>query len=289
VLLHTILSLDPDETVTAVVPVPDFDEVEYCTMVTRHGRIKRVEVSAFESVRPSGLIAISLDESDRLNWVKLTTGGQDLLLVTAGGQSIRFNENQVRAMGRGAQGVNAIRLRPDDEVAGVTVLTDPDLEVLVVTERGYGKVSPQDEYPRQSRFGLGVRTLARNQKTGPVIDARTVRLTDHVTLVTANGKALRTAVAEISRMGRNTQGVQLINLAEGDTVASIALHDEMRRLEREAALAAEGRELTDWAAAALAQRVAQRAALADDDEEYEDENGDDLLYDEDYEDEEPGR
>jgi DNA gyrase subunit A len=192
-------------------------------------------------------------------------------------------------MGRGAQGVNAIRLRPDDEVAGVTVLTDPDLEVLVVTERGYGKVSPQDEYPRQSRFGLGVRTLARNQKTGPVIDARTVRLTDHVTLVTANGKALRTAVAEISRMGRNTQGVQLINLAEGDTVASIALHDEMRRLEREAALAAEGRELTDWAAAALAQRVAQRAALADDDEEYEDENGDDLLYDEDYEDEEPGR
>jgi len=287
VLLHTILALGPDETITAAVPVPDFDEVEYCTMVTRQGRIKRVEVSAFESVRPSGLIAISLDDGDRLSWVKLTKGGQDLLLVTMSGQSIRFNEDQVRATGRSAGGINAIRLRRGDMVAGVDVLTDPEMEVLVVTRQGYGKVSSQNDYPRQRRYGVGVRTLARNEKTGPVIDARAVRPTDHVTIVTTNGKALRTAVAEISRMGRNTQGVQLINLAEGDTVASIALHDELQRLEREEALAAEGGALQEWAARALAQREAQQAAravLEEDESEYE--AGEAGFYS-DYEDEEP--
>ncbi len=285
--LHMFLPLEFGEAITAAVAVPDFEEVEYVTMVTRHARIKRVRVSEFQSVRPSGLIAINLEEGDQLNWVKLTHGDDDLLLVTAGGQSIRFSEKQVRAMGRGATGVNAIRLQNGDVVAGADVLSDPDLEVLVVTQRGYGKVTPQSEYPRRSRFGVGVRTLAHNEKTGPVIDARAVKLSDHVTIVTVNGKTLRTPIDNISRMGRNTQGVLLLRLDKGDMVVSIALHDEARRLEREEALAAERRVLQARSDEERAQRAVRRAeqlaALeAEEDDDFEDESLDDEFMDEYY-------
>jgi DNA gyrase subunit A len=285
------LPLEMGEAITAAVTVPDFEEVEFVTMVTRHARIKRVRVSEFQSVRPSGLIAINLEEGDQLNWVKLTHGDDDLLLVTAGGRSIRFNETQVRAMGRGATGVNAIRLQNGDVVSGFDVLSDPDLDILVVTQRGYGKVTPQSEYPRRSRFGLGVRTLAYNDKTGPVIDARAVKTSDHVTIVTVNGKTLRTPIDNISRMGRNTQGVLLLRLDKGDLVASIALHDEARRLEREAVLADERRALEARSAEERAQREAQRAArlaelaaleAAEDAEDFEEEDitdGEDRLQD----------
>lgn len=231
--LLSILNLGMDEAVTAAVAVPDFEEVEYCTMVTRNGRIKRVKVSAFEAVRPSGLIAITLDEGDELGWVKLTTGEQDILIVTREGQSIRFKEEEVRAMGRSAAGVNAIKLKDDDLIAGVAAINNPDATVLIVTENGFGKRTPVTDYPVQSRYGLGVRTLAYNDKTGSIIAAREVQDGDHLTLLTTGGKALRTTVENISLMGRNTQGVQLMDLEEGDTIASIALLDEGRRLQRE--------------------------------------------------------
>ena len=237
--LISVLALGPDEHITAAVAVPSFEEVEYCTMVTRQGRIKRVEVSAFEAVRPSGLIAISLEEGDELGWVKLTTGDQDLIIVTAQGMAIRFNESEVRPMGRSAAGVNAIKLRPGDVVAGMDVISDPDADLLIVTQNAYGKRTPVREYPLQSRYGLGVRTLAHNQKTGPIIAIRTVKPGDHLTLITTGGIALRTRVDEISRIGRNTQGVQLMNLAPGDTLASAAVLEEDRRVERERALQAE--------------------------------------------------
>nr|MBN1229064.1 DNA gyrase subunit A [Anaerolineae bacterium] len=234
--LAMVLPLGFDEHITAAVAVPDFDEVEYCTMLTRKGRIKRVVVSEFASVRPSGLIAISLDEEDELGWVKLTTGEQDIIIVTRKGQSIRFPESDVRAMGRTAAGVNAIRLRGNDEIAGADVIDDPTKDLLIVTENAYGKRTPLSEYRIQSRYGLGVRTLAQNSKTGLVIDARTVHPGDHVTFITIGGRALRTVVDNISQIGRNTQGVQLMNLAEGQVLASIAVIEEDRRLERQKAL-----------------------------------------------------
>ena len=237
--LLSVLALDPDEHITAALAVPSFDEVDYCTMVTRHGRIKRVEVSEFSSVRPSGLIAISLDEGASLAWVKLTTGHQDIILLTAEGQSICFNEEEVRPMGRPAAGVNAIKLRKGDEVAGMDVIHNPDLDLLIVTEHGYGKRTPLAEYTRQSRYGLGIRTLARNQKTGRIIAARVVQPDDHVTFITSGGMALRTRVGNVSQISRNTQGVQLMDLAEGDTITSVALIEEDRRLERERAFEAE--------------------------------------------------
>jgi DNA gyrase subunit A len=243
--LHSVLTLESGESVTAAVAVPDFEDVKYCTMVTRLGRIKRVEVSAFETVRPSGLIAITLDEGDQLGWVKLTTGNQEMLIVTAQGQSIRFREEEVRAMGRTAAGVNAIKLREGDVIAGVAAISDPDAHLLVVTQNAYGKRTHLSEYPTQSRYGLGVRTLAHNDKTGPIIAARVVKPGDHLTLITSGGKALRTTVDEITTIGRSTQGVQLMNLAESDTLVSIALLDRDRRAEREKALQAETREMVE--------------------------------------------
>lgn len=271
--LHSTLSLEPDEKITAALPVPDFNEVEYVTLVTRFGRIKRVQVSEFESVRPSGLIAITLEDGDVLKWVKATKGNQDLLLVTENGQSIRFNEEQVRAVGRGAQGVNSIRLQSDDVVAAMDVVTDPDLQLLVVTRNGYGKRSPLNEYPQQLRYGLGVRTLARNKKTGPVIDARVIKETDHLTLITSGGKALRTSVQTISLIGRNTQGVRIMKVPKDDGIASIALHDEERRLQKEEAIASDVQDLEGRTAAfyqrLTEQRMAAEAAFdADDDEDY---------------------
>jgi len=283
--LQSILALDMDEHITATVPVPDFDEVEYLTLVTKYGRIKRVEVSEFSSVRPSGLIAINLEEGDVLNWVKLTNGDQDLILVTENGQSIRFNEEQVRSMGRQAAGVNAIRLQQGDAVAGVDVVSDPELELLVVTRKAYGKRTPLREYPQQGRYGLGVRTLARNEKTGPVIDARVVRPTDHLTLITAGGKALRTAVENISLIGRNTQGVRIMRIPKDDFIASIALHDEARRVEREEALAAETHDLEAQATAYYARLEADRAAQIEiDDDEDEPEYPDEFMDDQGLED-----
>ncbi len=238
--LPSVLDLDLGENITAAVAVPSFDEVEYCTMVTRQGRIKRVEVSAFEAVRPSGLIAITLDEDDALEWVKLTTGEQELILVTANGQSIRFAESEVRAMGRSAAGVNAIRLQPNDVVVGMDVITDdPTAALLVVAEKAYGKRTPLHEYRRQSRYGLGIRTLSHNDVTGKIISARVVRPGDHLTFITINGMALRTPADNINVMGRSTQGVQLMKLAKGDVLVSTAVLDENRRLEREKALQAE--------------------------------------------------
>jgi DNA gyrase subunit A len=221
--LLQVLSLDPDEKITAVVAISDFQAADYCTMVTRQGRIKRVELAEFASVRPSGLIAIGLDEGDELGWVKLTNGDHEIIIVTAGGQSIRFREDQVRAMGRSAAGVNAIKLAKDDIVASVDVIGDPDAELLVVTENAYGKRTSLSEYSLQGRYGSGVRTLARNSRTGPIIDARVVKPADQIALITAGGQALRTKVKDISRQGRATQGVQLMSLPAGDTIASVAL------------------------------------------------------------------
>ncbi|NDJ53113.1 MAG: DNA gyrase subunit A [Chloroflexi bacterium] len=230
--LQSILALETDERVTAIVAVPDFDAVDYCTLITYGGRIKRVEVSSFASVRPSGLIAISLDDGDKLGWAKLSTGDQDFIIVTANGSSIRFPESEVRPMGRTAAGVNAIRLVDGDVVAGAEVITDPEADLLIVTENAYGKRTPIEEYPSQSRYGVGVRTLARNERTGPIVAARVVKPGDHLTLTTSGGQTMRTEVDYISQIGRNTQGVQLMRIAADDSVASIAVLYKDRREAR---------------------------------------------------------
>jgi DNA gyrase subunit A len=224
-LINAFLSLQPEEYVTAITSVPSFEDREgYFVLCTRRGRIKRVPVSAFAAVRSNGLIAMSLDPDDYLGWVVRTNGRQDLILVTRNGMSIRFNEQDVRVMGRPAAGVSAIRLRADDEVAGMDVVSDPRGDLLVVTEFGFGKRTPLREYGRQRRYGYGVRTLSKNlRKTGRIIGARVVSPDDSLTLITAGGVALRTEVESINVYGRVTSGVKLIDLPDDDVLVSMAL------------------------------------------------------------------
>jgi len=218
-----VLALDSNETITAAVAVPNFDEADYCTMVTRKGRIKRVDLSHFASVRPSGLIAIRLDEDDELGWVRLTHGEDDIIIVTEQGQAVRFSEKLVRPMGRPAAGVMGIRLRKGDRVTGMEVV-EPGGDLLIVTSRGYGKRTPLEAYPSKGRAIKGVLTIDKKAipRVGKIAAARVVQKNDHLTIITTNGLVIRTKVKQISRAGRATMGVRLINLQEGDSVASVA-------------------------------------------------------------------
>ncbi len=223
VAIINLLHLEPGERVTAAVAVPDFEQAEYCFMATRQGVVKRVALQEFAAVRPSGLIAISLREGDALEWVRLTHGDDEILLVTARGQALRFREDEVRPMGRQAAGVTGIRLKPGDRVVSMDVV-EPGGFLAVVTERGYGKRTPLSEYSRKHRATQGIRTLAAGatEKVGPIVAARVVQEKDHLTLISAGGIVLRTRVAEISVMGRAARGVRLMRLQPEDSVASVA-------------------------------------------------------------------
>ncbi len=226
--LMNVLPLLPDEKITAALAVHDFEDAKYLVMITKKGRIKRVAVSSFANVRSSGLIAISLDEDDSLGWVKLTHDHQDLIIVSEQGKGIRFSEEDVRPMGRTAAGVKAIRLDSWDRVAGADVVK-PDHALMVITELGYGKRTNLDEYRQQNRYGQGVRAMALTpERTGKIVGARVVAAGDEVTCISTNGIMLKTAVDTISTQGRSSQGVRVMNLRQGDTLASVAVIREGR-------------------------------------------------------------
>jgi DNA gyrase subunit A len=225
VSIVNLINLAPGEKITATVGVPDFDQAEYLIMLTRKGRIKRTDLSEFESVRPSGLIALTLDSDDELGWVKLTNGQNEIVIVSRSGQAIRFDENDVRAMGRTAAGVGAMRLRGADEIRGMDVV-EPDSNLLVVTEKGFAKRTSLAEYALQRRNGSGVRTLAKNiSKSGPIVAARVVADDGDLTLISRDGIMLRTAIKHISKLSRATLGVRVMNLKGNDVVASVAVLD----------------------------------------------------------------
>jgi DNA gyrase subunit A len=218
-----VLALEAGETLTAAVAVSQFDENHFCMMATRDGRIKRIALSEFASVRPSGLIAISLDNGDRLGWARQTGGDDDVILVTEQGQALRFTESEVRPMGRAASGVTAIKLAEDDHVASMEVV-EPGGDLLVLTALGYGKRSPLKEYPIKGRATGGVQTIDQKalSKIGQVVAGRVVQEADDLTIMSANGVVLRTKVRDISQTGRATRGVLIISLGPGDYVASVA-------------------------------------------------------------------
>jgi DNA gyrase subunit A len=218
-----VLSLEAGETITAAVAVPAFDDEHYCIMATRSGRIKRIALSDFASVRPSGLIAIKLDEGDELDWARLTNGSDDLILVTEQGQALRFSERQLRPSGRNAAGVTAIKLAKGDHVASMEVV-EPDGDLLVISSCGYGKRTPLTEYPTRRRATGGIKTIDQKAlgKIGPLTAARVVQEPDDLTIISAGGVVLRTKVKDIKRTSRGTRGVLLMELQVGDTVASMA-------------------------------------------------------------------
>jgi DNA gyrase subunit A len=221
--IMNILSLNPGEKITAAVPVPDFQQAKYCTMATEKGRIKRVQLSEFASVRLSGLIAMSLRDDDNLGWVRLTSGHDEVMLVTAYGRALRMDENEIRCMGRPAGGVTGIRMAGKDCVTGMDVLEEGG-QLLVITEKGFGKRTPLDQYMPKSRGSKGVSTIDKHNldKIGPIAAARIVQPDDEISLISSNGVLIRMNVADISLMGRATRGVHVMDMVEGHTVASMA-------------------------------------------------------------------
>ena len=223
--IANVLNLLPDETVSTMLVVPDFEIADYITLLTRFGRIKRMELNVFANIRSVGLIAMSLDEGDSLDWARLTNGSEDFIVVTRRGRALRFSEANVRPMGRTAAGVNAIRLQSSaDEVVGFDVVK-PSAELLVVHEHGYGKRTPLEEYTAHSRYTQGnwATDHTRLDEVGPIVSARVVEPNDQITVMTANGIVLRTPVDGIRVAGRITRGVRVVNLMEGDSVVAVAV------------------------------------------------------------------
>jgi DNA gyrase subunit A len=221
--LANLLSLARGERITAALPVDDFEAPGFLTMATRRGRIKRIALSEFVSVRRSGLVAIKLASRDELGWVKLTDGDSEVILVTEQGKALRFSEEIVRPQGRTAAGVWAIRLADGDAVASMDVV-EPQGHLLVATAQGYGKRTLLSEYPAKGRHGGGVVTLHQKYiaQTGIIVAARVVGLQDQVTLITTEGVALRTDVASFPEQGRTARGKRIMDLQDQDTVISLA-------------------------------------------------------------------
>jgi len=232
--LVNFLNLTADEKVTTLLVVPDFALAEYVTMVTRLGRVKRVRVDEFADVRPSGIIATNLEPGDELAWAKATHGKQEFIVVSAGGRALRFSEEQVRPMGRTAAGVAGIRLAEGDRVASFDVV-EPDGDLLCLTQHGWGKRTPLSEYPLVGRGSQGVWTTdhTRTDETGGIAAARVVQQDDEISIITANGIALRTDVAAISQMSRMTRGVRIVNLDDNDLIAAMARLTEAADAESE--------------------------------------------------------
>ncbi|MER2108812.1 MAG: DNA gyrase subunit A [Solibacillus sp.] len=216
-----LLNIEKEEHVTAVIRVDEFKEDAYFIFTTKTGVTKRTPVSQFANIRTNGLIAIGLREDDELISVRLTDGTKQIIIGTQDGMLVRFKEDDIRSMGRTAGGVRGIKLREGDFVVGMEII-EPGQEILTVTEKGYGKRTPEEEYRLQSRGGVGLKTMQITDKNGKMCAVKTVDGSEDLMLITINGMLIRMDVNDISVIGRSTQGVRLIRLADDETVATVA-------------------------------------------------------------------
>ncbi len=212
----------PDEEITAFLPVKDFGEDLNVTMVTKRGNVKKVALNEFSNPRKVGIIAIGLDKGDRLIDAWLTNGKQDIIMGSKNGMSLRFNEKDVRPMGRNARGVKGMNLSKGDEVIGMIVISRPGASVLVVTDKGFGKRSEVGEYTLRHRGGKGIFTVKTGDKNGKLLSIKEVIDNDDIMIVTTKGFLIRQHVKDIRTAGRNTQGVRLIRLQGTDSIAAVA-------------------------------------------------------------------
>ncbi|HJN85429.1 MAG TPA: DNA gyrase subunit A, partial [Patescibacteria group bacterium] len=232
--LVNFLNLGQGEDVTSVLSLDEMDGIKYLMMVTKLGTIKKTELKDLVNVRSNGLIAIKLRGGDRLEWVKPSSGKDDVMLVTKNGMSIRFNEKHVRAMGRVAAGVRGIKMKGDDTIVGMAVvspslITKGRAELLVIMQNGYGKRTSVKEYKDQNRGGSGVKTANITTKTGPIVGMRVINNEDlgDILIMSEQGQVIRTKMKTVSVLGRATQGVRIMRFKkDGDSVASIALLSE---------------------------------------------------------------
>ncbi len=214
-----LLPLESEEQINAILPVRDYDGDRYIFMATSSGTVKKTPLEAFSRPRSSGIIAVDLRDGDKLVGVAITDGQQDILLFSSAGKAVRFNEEKVRAMGRTACGVRGIRMDAGQRVVSLIVSSEGD--VLTVTENGYGKRTPVSEYPVHGRGGQGVISIQTSERNGPVVGAVQVVDEDEIMMITDGGTLVRNRVADVSRMGRNTQGVIMIRLSKQEKLIGI--------------------------------------------------------------------
>lgn len=218
--IANLLPISPDEKVTSMIRVPEFDEDKYLIMVTRQGIIKRIALNAYNTARKGGLIALELNEGDELAWVRMTDGNQQVIVATKKGVAIRFNETDVREMGRQARGVKALKLKEGDCVVGMSVVREGGL-VLTVSETGYGRLSSPDDYRIQSRGGKGL-TNYHVEKYGDVAAIKVVDLDDDIIIISQEGIIIRIAAESIRVCSRPSKGVTVMKVNGADRVVTIA-------------------------------------------------------------------
>ncbi|MGH8119679.1 MAG: DNA gyrase C-terminal beta-propeller domain-containing protein, partial [Gammaproteobacteria bacterium] len=215
-----LLPLEEGERINAVLPVREFTDNKFVFMATGDGTVKKCQLTDFSRPRPSGIRAIELLGDNQLIGVELTDGAHDVMLFSDAGKAVRFNESEVRAMGRTARGVRGIRLAADQKVISL-IIVDQDNAILTATENGYGKRTPVADYVVKGRGGVGVISIQTTDRNGKVVGAVAVNEDAEIMLISNQGTLIRTPVADVSVMGRNTQGVRLVTLGEGEKLASI--------------------------------------------------------------------
>lgn len=230
-----LLQLQPDEKITSIIKQPKDSSGEgYLFMATTKGTVKKTSVKDYANIRTNGLIAIKLYDGDELRWIQHTNGKNDVVVSTSAGQAVRFNEEDVRPMGRTARGVRGVRLRPNDTVVGMDVVNSDDQRLLVLSENGYGKVTKIANFPSHKRGGVGIKAAVVTAKTGPIICVQTIgEDMSEAIIISANGQTIRVALKDIPSLGRTTQGVRVMRLADGDSVSSIGLIEDRPEEESE--------------------------------------------------------
>lgn len=218
-----LLQLHPEEVVTAVIKHDPKHKTGYLFMTTKQGTVKKTKLEDYNNIRTSGLIAIKIDEGDDLKWIRVTTGDDEVVISTSLGQAIRFHENDVRPMGRTARGVRGVRLKAGDVVVGMDIVQESS-SIFVISEKGYGKRTKIAQFSPHKRGGVGIRSAVVNTKTGNLISVKSLTdETPEVIIISTAGQTIRLGLKDIPQLGRTTQGVRIMRLADGDGVASIAL------------------------------------------------------------------
>ncbi|MEM9191131.1 MAG: DNA gyrase subunit A [Myxococcota bacterium] len=216
-----LVGMDPGDRVAAVVPVQEFSDDSFLLTCTRKGRVKRTALRAYEKVRQSGIIGVAIADEDELFAARVVNAGQQVLLGTADGLSIRFDVNDVRPMGRDSRGVKGIDLREEDRVVGMDIVDNEERQVLTVSENGYGKRTPVSEWKVQNRGGKGLIALDTSERNGRMVKLRLISPEDQLMVITDKGQVIRTRVSEIRETGRNAQGVRIIRLGDGERVVDV--------------------------------------------------------------------
>ncbi|HIK59036.1 MAG TPA: DNA gyrase subunit A, partial [Nitrospinaceae bacterium] len=218
--IANLLHLQPGESLASILSIREFEEDKFVMIATERGIVKKTSLMAYSKPRQGGIIGLTIDDGDQVIGAELCDGKSDIFLATKKGYSIRFSEKEVRPIGRTGRGVRGIRLKKEDQVVGAEIV-QPGNKLLTVTSKGYGKRTELEEYPVQGRGGMGVMTIRCNDKIGAVVGVQQVGESDQLLVITSNGNIVRMRINEISLIGRNTQGVRLVGIGEGNQVVSI--------------------------------------------------------------------